>query len=144
MTQTGTRDMRKMGGLAQKMPLTAVLCIAGSMIIAGVPPLSGFQAKWILFTGVFAQGAYGPADRTFFVILAIFATFLSTVYAFWPVRRVFFGPLNPSLKHVKEAPLSMTLPLFVLALASLLIGIFPNLIMDFLTPYFQNLPITWE
>ena len=144
ITQTGVRDMKKMGGLAQKMPLTAVLCIAGAMIISGIPPLSGFQAKWIMFAGIFTQGAYGPPSRIFLIILAIFATFLSTVYAFWPVRRVFFGPLNPSLEHVKEAPLTMTLPLFVLVLVSLLIGIFPNLIMDFLTSYFENLSILWR
>lgn len=142
MKQTGVRDMRQMGGLAQKMPLTAALCVAGSMIISGIPPLSGFQAKWILFTGIFFQGAYDPMYRLLFVALALFATLLSTVYTFWPVRRVFFGPLNPSLKDVKEAPLSMTLPLFVLAFTSLLIGIFPNLITDLLTSYTQNLPIT--
>jgi len=140
LNQTGTRDMNKMGGLAQKMPITALICIAGSMIISGVPPLSGFQAKWVLFTGIFSQGAYGPWERTFFILIAIFATFLSTVYAFWPLRRVFFGPLNPSLSHVKEAPLTMTVPLLILVLVSLLIGIFPDLVMNFLTTYLESLP----
>jgi NADH-quinone oxidoreductase subunit M len=53
LTQTGLRDMNKMGGLAHRMPFTATLCILGSMILSAIPPLSGFQAEWIMFTGIF-------------------------------------------------------------------------------------------
>ena len=61
ISQVGTRDMRKMGGLAGRMPITATLCVVGSMILSAVPPTGGFQAEWILFAGVFSQGATGAA-----------------------------------------------------------------------------------
>jgi proton-translocating NADH-quinone oxidoreductase chain M len=131
LTQTGIRDMRLMGGLARKMPMTATLCILGSMILAAVPPLSGFQAEWIMFVGVF-QGGQAFNLNLAIAVIGVFTLLLTTVYTFWPVIRIFFGQVPEQLKNVKEAPLSMTLPLFVLTLVSLLMGIFPDLIMRFL------------
>ena len=121
-----------MGGLAKKMPITATLCILGSMILSAIPPLSGFQAEWIMFTGIFKQGTLGATINLIIAIIGIFATFLTTVYTFWPVMRVFFGPLPKSLENVKEAPLSMTVPLLILAIVSFILGIYPDLIMKFL------------
>jgi NADH-quinone oxidoreductase subunit M len=135
VVQTGTRSIKEMGGLAQKMPLTATLCLIGAMILSAVPPLSGFQAEWVLFTGVFTQGITSTPYLVL-AVLGIFATFLTSVYTFWPAIRIFFGPLSPAMEKVKEAPLSMTIPLCVLAVVSVLIGIFPNLIMHFLTSIF--------
>jgi len=132
LCQTGIRNMRKMGGLAKKMPITATLCILGSMILSAIPPLSGFQAEWIMFTGIFKQGTLGATINLIIAIIGIFATFLTTVYTFWPVMRVFFGPLPKSLENVKEAPLSMTVPLLILAIVSFILGIYPDLIMKFL------------
>ncbi|HLG37320.1 MAG TPA: proton-conducting transporter membrane subunit, partial [Nitrososphaera sp.] len=50
--QTGTRSMSKLGGLAGKMPYTAVIAMIGALTIIGIPPTSGFMAEWILFNGV--------------------------------------------------------------------------------------------
>ena len=59
LTQTGLRDVRKMGGLAAKMPFTAALFVLGALILSAVPPTSGFQAEWIMLAGIFSQGAQG-------------------------------------------------------------------------------------
>jgi len=131
--ETGIRDMRKMSGLAKKMPITTILFILGSMILSAIPPLSGFQAEWIMFTGIFKQGTLGATVNLIIAIIGIFATFLTTVYTFWPVMRIFFGPLPKSLENVKEAPLSMTVPLLILAIVSFILGIYPDLIMKFLS-----------
>jgi formate hydrogenlyase subunit 3/multisubunit Na+/H+ antiporter MnhD subunit len=132
VVQTGTRNIKEMGGLAQKMPLTAALCIIGSMILSAIPPLSGFQAEWIMFTGIFSRGI-SSSPYLIIAIVGIFATFLTSVYTFWPAIRIFFGPLSPSMEKVKEAPKSMLIPLFVISLLSLIIGIFPELVMKLLT-----------
>jgi NADH-quinone oxidoreductase subunit M len=136
VTQTGLRNMKEMGGLARKMPLTATLCIIGSMILSAMPPLSGFQAEWILFSGVLQQGINGTPVKLAIAVIGIFATFLTVVYTFWPAVRIFFGELPASLENVKEAPLSMTAPLFVLAGVSFVIGVFPNLITHLLSQFF--------
>lgn len=133
LSQTGTRSMSKMGGLARKMPFTATVCILGSMILSAIPPLSGFQGEWMLFTGVFKQGIQGGALDLALAVVGIFATFLTVVYTFWPAVKMFFGELPQSMEKVKEAPASMLIPLFALAFMSLLIGIFPDLITRLLT-----------
>lgn len=136
VTQTGFRNMNDMGGLARRMPITATLCIIGSMILSAMPPLSGFQGEWMLFSGVFQQGINGSSLTLAIAVIAILATFLTTVYTFWPAVRIFFGTLPTSLESVKEAPLSMTAPLLALAVVSFIIGIWPDLITHFLNAFF--------
>lgn len=134
--QVGTRDMRKMGGLAGKMPITATLCLLGTMILSAVPPTGGFQAEWLLFTGVFFHGTSGVLGWNFVVaIFAIAATILTVGYTFWPMRRMFFGPLPAELANVKEAPLIMTAPLIALAALSIILGLYPDLFFKFLYHY---------
>jgi NADH-quinone oxidoreductase subunit M len=136
VTQTGIRNMKEMGGLARKMPLTATLCIIGSIILSAMPPLSGFQAEWILFSGIFQRGINGATLNLAIAVIGIFATFLTIVYTFWPVTRIFFGELPASLSDAKEAPLSMLVPLFALAGVSIIIGVYPGLITRLLGAFF--------
>jgi proton-translocating NADH-quinone oxidoreductase chain M len=133
MTQTGVRSMKEMGGLATRMPWTATLCIIGSLILSAIPPLAGFQAEWVMFTGIFQRGVAGSLPYLIIGLVAILAAFLTSVYTFWPVVRIFFGPIKPNMEKVKEAPKTMIIPLFALATVSLLIGLFPDVIMHFLT-----------
>ncbi len=142
ISQVGTRDMRKMGGLAARMPVTATLCVLGSMILSAVPPTGGFQGEWILFAGVFSRGTTGPLGWSFVVaIFGIAATILTVAYTFWPLRRMFFGALPAELAQVKEAPLTMTVPLLFLAGLSIVIGIYPDLFFRFLYHYASTLPL---
>ncbi|MDG6987952.1 MAG: hypothetical protein JRN21_01350 [Nitrososphaerota archaeon] len=128
VSQVGTRDIRKMGGLASKMPLTAALVLIGTMVISAVPPTGGFQAEWILFEGVFARGTTGALGWNLFVAIGgLAATIFTVAYTFWPVRKIFFGPLPAELNDVKEAPLIMTLPILFLAILAIVIGIYPDL-----------------
>lgn len=125
--QTGVRDMRQMGGLAKKMPITATLCVMGSMILSAIPPLSGFPAEWIMFVGIFQNGMLGTINMAI-AIVGLFATFFTLVYTFWPVMRIFFGPLPHSMENIKEAPKTMLAPLMILALISFIIGVYPELV----------------
>ena len=131
LTQTGLRDVKKMGGLAGKMPFTAALFILGALILTAVPPTSGFQAEWIMFAGIFAQGTTGSAYLAV-ALIGLIATMLTVAYAFWPIRRIFFGPLAGGLEGVKDAPLTMTLPMLGVVVVSIVIGIYPDLVTKYL------------
>ena len=135
LTQTGLRDTKQMGGLAGKMPFTAALFVLGALILSAVPPTSGFQAEWIMFAGIFSQGAAGSSTYVAVALLGLIATLLTVAYTFWPVKRIFFGQLAPGLEGVKDAPLTMTLPLLAIIVASVLIGIYPDLVTKFLTGF---------
>lgn len=132
LTQTGLRDVKKMGGLAGKMPFTAALFILGALILSAVPPTSGFQAEWIMFAGIFSPGAQGSSAYLAVAILGLIATLLTVAYTFWPIKRIFFGSLAEGLDPVKDAPLTMTLPLLAVVITSILIGIYPDLVTKFL------------
>ena len=135
LTQTGLRDVRKMGGLAAKMPFTAALFVLGALILSAVPPTSGFQAEWMMFAGIFSQGVHGSSAYLAVAILGLVATLFTVAYTFWPVKRIFYGPLASGLDGVKEAPLAMTLPLLAVVVVSILIGIYPDMITKFLTGF---------
>jgi len=140
ITQTETRSIKKLGGLAAKMPLTATLCLLGFFTISGVPPTIGFMSKWVIFSGVFT-GALEAASVNMLIIAvaSIIMTVLTVGYSLWTVRRIFFGPLPEHLREVKEAPPIMTIPLLILAICSVIIGIYPKLITDYLFPAVQSL-----
>ncbi|MBI3841507.1 MAG: hypothetical protein HY297_06135 [Thaumarchaeota archaeon] len=137
LTQTGLRDIRKMGGLADRMPFTASLFVLGALVLSAVPPTSGFQAEWIMFAGIFSPGAGGSPGYLAAAILGLVATLLTVAYTFWPVKRIFFGPLAEGLEGVKDAPLTMTLPLLGIVASSIIIGIYPDLVAKFLTEFLR-------
>ena len=140
LTQTGLRDVKQMGGLAGRMPFTASLFVLGALILSAVPPTSGFQAEWMMFAGIFARGT---VSSTYFAVafLGLVATLLTVAYTFWPVKRIFFGPLASGLEGVRDAPLTMTLPLLAVVAASIIIGIYPDLVSKFLIAFAKTLSV---
>ncbi len=132
---TGVRDIRKMGGLAAKMPITAVLWTMGAMSLSGLPPFSTFAAEWIMFTGIFMYGTHGPSIVLIIAILAITAVGLTIAYTFWSIKRIFFGPMSPELANndkIRDPPVLMWLPILILGTISILIGLYPKFILDLL------------
>jgi NADH-quinone oxidoreductase subunit M len=129
---TGIRDIREMGGLARKMPVTAFLWILGAMMLSGFPPFSSFTAEWIMFTGIFQKGLSHP-PALIVAIIGVVAILLTISYTFSAVKTVFFGPLKPHLANekIKDPPLTMSVPLLLVAAVSILLGMFPCLVMDF-------------
>ncbi len=135
ITHTGTRSIKKMSGLADKMPWTATLAILGFFAIGGMPPTLGFMSKFMIFSGVFDTALTNPAQLVVAVV-AVIMTALTLGYSFWTVRRVFYGPLAEGMGEVKEAELQYLLPLAVLALIAVIIGVYPRLVTDYLAPFF--------
>jgi len=136
----GLRSIKKMGGLASKMPITATTALIGFLAIMGTPPLNGFQSEWMLFEGVF-QGALESGSYTRIIIAAagIVSTALTAGYGLWTIRRVFFGPRPEYLEHVKEAPPLITVPLIVLAIITVVLGVYPRILTDALLPALRTI-----
>lgn len=88
--QTGTRSMSKLGGLAGRMPYTAVIAMIGALTIMGIPPTSGFMGEWILFNGVLQSGLENSDSLKIVAFgLGILATVLSAAYILWMYKRIF-------------------------------------------------------
>lgn len=112
---SGTQDMREMGGLFKKMPITAVTWIVGSAALAGVPGLSGFFSKDEVLTGVLHAS---PVAFGALVIAAAFTAF----YITRATMLTFFGGYRGT-HHPHEGGWVMWLPLVALAIPAALLGL---------------------
>ncbi len=113
---THTQDMREMGGLSRRMPLTTVTFTAGALALAGVFPLSGFWSKDEILMVLMHEGHWVT------LALALVAAFVTAFYVARLWFRVFTG--YPSQPHAHEGHRTMTIPMAVLALITLVIGFF--------------------
>jgi len=130
---TGIRDINKLGGLAAKMPITTVAALCGALSIAGTPPFGGFASEWMIFAGAF------QAEYMLLGALAIIATIITVGYYLRMIKKVFFGTSPRSLSKVREAPISMLIPLSILTFFTIIYGIFPLIPMEILYPAAESI-----
>lgn len=119
----GTRNMDKLGGLAGKMPVTAFGFLVGGLAIAGIPPFNGFWSKLMLYIAGFQSG------NSLAAVVSIVMSVVTLGYFLRFFQQIFLGKLPKSLEDVKEAPLSMLLPIVILILACILMGLYPQYFM---------------
>ena len=138
----GEQDMRKMGGLRKKIPLTFWTMLIGAIALIGVFPFAGFWAKDEILGGAFVGGYY--------VVWAvgIITAFLTAVFAFRLIFLTFYGECRASEEvqhHIHESSKVMTIPLVLLAIPAALLGLVIGLppetgwIHTFLQPVFFDL-----
>lgn len=136
--EVGTRDIRRLGGLATLMPITFTVAIIGSLSMAGLPPFNGFLSKEMFFTAVlsvtgldiFSLEAWG----VLFPIIAWVASIFTFMYCLIIIFQTFLGEYREDRleRPAKEAPFGMLISPIILGV--LVIGIFfsPNLLGDYL------------
>ena len=112
------QDIRKMGGLKSKLPITHITFLIGCIAIAGIPPFSGFFSKDEILAAAFAKspiywalGVVGAAMTAFYMFRLYATTFLGQ-----------FRGTHDQEHHLHESPIAMTLPLVLLAIASAVAG----------------------
>ena len=120
------QDMRNMGGLRRFMPVTALTMWIGTIAIAGIWPFAGFFSKdeIIWYAGAAAVGPFASFYKVYWV-LALAAALLTAFYMTRMMVLTFHGANrtgDEEAKHLHEAPLTMTLPLSVLAVLSVFGG----------------------
>jgi NADH-quinone oxidoreductase subunit M len=135
MQADGLRSIGKMGGLAAKMPITATAALIGFLTIMGIPPTTGFISEFLIFAGSFNQAfAVNSMLRVALAFLGVVSTAITAAYSLWAVKRIFFGKLPEELNNVSEAPWTVTGPLLVLGVVSLILGIYPDIVERVLLP----------
>ncbi|MGM0754328.1 MAG: Na+/H+ antiporter subunit A [Bacillota bacterium] len=134
--ETGTRDIRKLGGLMNFMPITFTIAIIGAFSMAGLPPFNGFLSKEMFFTGmvrvlemdIFNLDTLGMI----FPILAWTGSVFTFIYSMILVFKTFTGKHQPEKLEKKphEAPLGMLIPPIILASLVIIFGFFPNILSE--------------
>ncbi len=121
-------DMRRFSGLRHVMPHTRLTFLIGSLALAGCPLLAGFWSKDEILVALF-EGTKAGNHETFFTVIlgvAIVTAFLTAFYSFRAYNMTFLGEerFPEEAHHPHESSPTMTLPLFVLAGFSVVIGLF--------------------
>ena len=128
-----TREIDAYGGLVNRMPAYALIFMLFTMANVGLPGTSGFVGELLTLIGVFQVNIW----------VALFATFgvvLSAAYALWLYRRVVFGDLiKVSLKSINDLDRRERLLFTPLILATVILGVYPNFILDIIGPSVSTL-----
>jgi formate hydrogenlyase subunit 3/multisubunit Na+/H+ antiporter MnhD subunit len=122
----GTRDMNQLGGLAQKMPQTTLSWLIGIGSMMGIPLMSGFASKWMLYAAALQAGWAVPA-------VVAWAVSLGTVFlGVKATSAVFLGPLTKATKDAHESPPTMVWGMGFLAAGTIVLGIAPQLAVNYM------------
>jgi multicomponent Na+:H+ antiporter subunit A len=122
----GTRDMNKLGGLASKMPQTTLSWLIGVGSMAGIPLMSGFASKWMLYAAALQAGWAVPA-------MVAWAVSLGTVFlCAKATSAVFLGPTTEATKDAHESAPTMLWGMGFLAAGSVILGVAPQLAVNYL------------
>jgi NADH-quinone oxidoreductase subunit L len=108
------QDIRRMGGLKSKMPITFITFMLGTIAIAGIPPFAGFFSKDEILASLYHHDPIMWG-------LAILGSALTSFYMFRVFILTFYGEFRGTEKqahHLHESPIAMTLPLIILAVLS--------------------------
>jgi len=124
-----TRQIDQLGGLAKRMPWTAACFLIGAVAICGLPPLNGFVSEWFVYLGLFKSALSGGTAAMIGVPVLAMIGALAVACFVKVYGTVFLGaPRTAAGDRAHEAPISMRLPMGVLAASCVLIGLAPVLV----------------
>lgn len=142
--QAGTTDLKSLGGLGKKMPVTFGCFIVAAAAISGVPPFNGFFSKELIFDGAMQSGMI-------FYLAAAIGAFLTAASFLKLGHAAFVGKCTR--ENVKEAPWPMLVPMMVIAFGCILFGVYNPLPLNHLIQpilgermmgqSYAGLPHTW-
>ncbi len=137
--KTEKTDVRELRGVGKQMPVTLACFTLASLGLVGIPPCMGFISKWYLAQGSLAATGVDTVLNIAGPVVLLISALLTAGYLFPIVIRGFIvgskhGEHNENEEFVKnDAPLGMLIPLLILAVLSVLLGMFPNPIINALT-----------
>lgn len=124
--KTHKENVSQLDGLGRQMPLTMGSFAIGAMGVAGIPPICGFISKWYLCLGSL------EAHEIVFLFVFLASAFLDAAFFFPIIYGAFFKkPKEDANTNFNEASMFMVIPLMITALASIILGIFPNAFVFF-------------
>jgi NADH:ubiquinone oxidoreductase subunit 5 (subunit L)/multisubunit Na+/H+ antiporter MnhA subunit len=144
--QAGTTNLKELGGLGRKMPITFTCFIIAAAAISGVPPFNGFFSKELIFDGALESG------YTVFYVLAVAGAFFTAASFLKLGHAAFLGKPGKNIERVKDPSWAMLLPMIIIAGGCVLFGVYNplplnNLIQPILGARLEHsyagLPASW-
>jgi len=131
----GTTEIAEMKGLAKKMPTLAFSFAIAAFALAGVPPLSGFMSKWLIYKAGIDAGGWGFA----LAAAAIFNSVLSLGYYLPVVNTIYSSEVSGKVVSARRPPWQVMVPVAVLTLSVIALGVFPDLGLGFVGLAVKNI-----
>ncbi len=123
---TGIRRISEFRGLGMRLPLTMSAFVVGALAMVGIPGTSGFVSKWYLALGALESG------KPFYIVVILLSSLLNGVYYFPIVITAFFGSEPQPSTERRDLPLSMLVPVLLLAAATIFFGFYPRPLVELL------------
>jgi NADH-quinone oxidoreductase subunit N len=132
----GFRTLDDFAGVGKRMPWSSLALVLAGLSFAGVPPLGGFIAKYFVFTAAIS------VNLTWLAVIGVLTSVLQTAYIFRLVN-VMYGkqPKDGITTAIKENKY-LLIPVFILAAAIFILGLFPNTVLELFQPIMNQLPWT--
>ena len=125
--RTHTREIAKLGGLGQQMPMAGAFFVAISLAGVGVPGMNSFVSEFFIFMGAFQAHPYLTST-------AISVIVFGAAYTLWLNERVFFGPMPSTWKGLPDINKIETFSAVLLLTIVVITGLYPALLMDIINP----------
>ena len=140
--RVGTHNMYEMGGLIKKMPFAFIAVLIGIIALSGVPPLSGFAGKWLLYNAIILKGWYIQGA------IALFGGIIAFLYLFKLISSVFLGQLKDNHRNVKEISIWFIIPIYTLIIGLMIFAAKPEWVLqpmgDIIAQYFPEGGLNWD
>ncbi len=133
-----TVDLERLGGLAKRLPRTAIYFVIGGLAMSALPPFNGFLGEFLLYSGLLSGAAPSGEGDVVLVCAAAALAFVGAVSAFSMTRAfglAFLGvPRDQATQIGGDPPRSMAVPMLVHAIAIVVVGVYPDLALRLVTP----------
>jgi NADH-quinone oxidoreductase subunit N len=129
----GFKSMSDFSGLGRKMPIAGISLLIAAFSFAGVPPLGGFIAKYLVFTAAIESGTY-----TWLAVIGVIMSVLQTAYLFRLVN-VMYARKPKDETRIRE-PKRLLIPILILVGALIILGLFPSIVLDPIQHAVNQLP----
>jgi proton-translocating NADH-quinone oxidoreductase chain N len=128
----GFRTLEDFSGLGKKMPFVSLALVIAGLSFAGVPPLGGFMAKYLVFTAAI------EANLSWLAIIGVLTSVLQTAYLFRLVNYMYAKKAKD--ETIIKEPKRMLIPIFILVAAIIILGLYPQIVFNIINPVLKQLP----
>lgn len=129
----GFKTVEDFSGLGKKMPYVSVALVIAALSFAGVPPLGGFMAKYLVFTAAI------EADMSWLAVIGVLTSVIQVAYLLRLVNYMYAK--EPKDDTVIKEPKRMLVPIFILVAAIIVLGFYPQIVFNFIDPVRNQLPL---
>ena len=129
----GFKSFDDFSGIGRKMPFVSLALLIAALSFAGVPPLGGFTAKFLVFTAAI------QSNMAWLAIIGVMVSVLQTAYLFRLINFM-YGKRPKDETRISE-PKRLLIPVFILVAAIIILGLYPQIVLNLIGPNQLNLPI---